>query len=266
MDKLVGVMCNPRLCMAAVGGMITYSFQVFFKAIAEGSCEPNDLSNIEGYLSQLSDSSRFVVCPGIREYPSTVRFKTKNLVVWTDPFERFFSCKCSQWHIPNNSRQSSDSKGFNCCKACKQLLHDIHQLQQAAESVPDPVRNERLSVSSNYPISKLSPASQLTRLSKANEQRKQYARKLKKLGKFDCDVSDKQHEELVQLVSVASKSECVQELLAEGDRILGEDNNCLKQAWQQDVTERLEYERDQSRAGEYVTEMSVSSAFKQYIW
>ena len=41
-------------------------------------------------------------------------------------------------------------------------------------------------------------------------------------------MSDKQHEELVQVVSVASKSECVQELLAEGDRVLGEDNNCLK--------------------------------------
>ena len=77
MDKLVGVMCNPRLCMAAVGGMITYSFQVFFKVIAEGSCEPNDLSDIEGYLSQLSDSFRFVVCPGIREYPPQYDSKPK---------------------------------------------------------------------------------------------------------------------------------------------------------------------------------------------
>ncbi len=37
--------------------------------------------------------------------------------------------------------------------------------------------------------------------------------------------------------------------MAEGDRVLGEDNNCLRLAWQQDVTERLEYERDQSGGG-----------------
>ncbi len=106
----------------------------------------------------------------------------------------------------------------------------------------DCVREGRLSVNSKYPISKLSPASQMTRLSKSNEQRKHYATKLKKLGKLDCEVSDKQREELVQLVSAANKSEYVKERLVKGDHTLGEDNNCHKQTWQQDLTERLEYE------------------------
>ena len=38
-------------------------------------------------------------------------------------------------------------------------------------------------------------------------------------------------------------------LIAEGDRILGEDGNALREAWEQDVIERLEYERDQAKAG-----------------
>ena len=75
------------------------------------------------------------------------------------------------------------------------------------------------------------------------------------MNKFDCDVSAKQHEELVQLVSTVdrSHSKAIVELIAEGDRVLGEQSNALRQAWQQDVTERLEYEKDQSKAGTHLS-------------
>lgn len=53
-------------------------------------------------------------------------------------------------------------------------------------------------------------------------------------------MSSKQHEDLVQLVSLADKHDST----AEGDQVLGKDNNCLRLAWQQDVTER-QYKRDQ---------------------
>ena len=44
-------------------------------------------------------------------------------------------------------------------------------------------------------------------------------------------------------------SKTVHELITEGDRILGEGQNALWEAWEQDVVERLEYERDQAKAG-----------------
>ncbi len=65
-------------------GGIEYSFQVFYNTICSGCCV-GDLSDIESYLSQLFPVSSYVVCPGIREYPSSIRFKTKNLVVWKEP-------------------------------------------------------------------------------------------------------------------------------------------------------------------------------------
>lgn len=74
-------------------------------------------------------------------------------------------------------------------------------------------------------------------------------KKLKKLDKFSCDVSDKQHSEILQLVSSVKDSKAVQELIAEGDRVLGEEHNSLRQAWQQDVCERLDFEKDQTKAG-----------------
>ena len=53
----------------------------------------------------------------------------------------------------------------------------------------------------------------------------------------------------MELVSSVNHSEAVQELIIEGDRVLGEEKNALRQAWQQDVTECLEYDRDQTKVG-----------------
>ena len=136
-----------------------------------------------------------------------------------------------------------------CCKPCKQLIHDIRQLQRKSDKVTTPIRAYRLSASSKYPISKLSPASQTIRLTNIRQERKQTNKKLKKLDKYDCNISDKQHTEILQIVSSMKDSKAVHELIAEGDRILGEGQNALREAWEQDVVERLEYERDQAKAG-----------------
>lgn len=229
-------------------GGLHYSFQVFFKEIDAGVCSAN-FSNIECFLQQMITTSSFVVCPGIRDYPASIRFNTKNLVVWSEPFNRRFSVNCSQWHVPNNAQQTPGSAGFDCRKPCKQLIHDIRQLQRKFEKVTTPVRAHRLTASSKYPISKLSPASQTVRLTNIRQERKQSNKKLKKLDKYDCNISDKQHTEILQLVSSMKDSKAVHELIAEGDRILGEGQNALREAWEQDVVERLEYERDQAKAG-----------------
>ncbi len=88
----------------------------------------------------------------------------------SEPFERYCSTNCSQWHVPNNTRKTPNSKGFNCCKACKQLLLDVHQLEKVTEKCSE-----------------------------------SDAKKLNELSKFDCEISGKQHEDLVQLVSLADK-------------------------------------------------------------
>ena len=162
---------------------------MFFKEIDAGVCS-DDFSNVERYLEQLITMSGFVVCPGIHDYPASIRFNTKNLVVWSEPFNRRFCFNCSQWHVPM-------SAGFDCCKPCKQLIHDIRQLQRKSEKVTTPVRAHRLAASSKYPISKLSPASQTVRLTNIRQERKQSNKKLKKLDKYDCKVSDKQHTEIL---------------------------------------------------------------------
>lgn len=68
---------------------------------------------------------------------------------------------------------------------------------------------------------------------------------------FNCDFKDKQHAELLQLVrSIHNNgSRIVEELCNQGDQILGQEQNLLRETWRQDVIERLEYEKDQSNSG-----------------
>lgn len=168
---------------------------------------------------------------------------------WGVPFNQKFSSTCSRWHIPNNSRQAVGSSGYNnCCKQCKKLLHDIQQLVHRSEQVQ---RIARTLPSSNYPLSKLSPASQKKRVTKVIEERKNLVQKLNKLQPFECSINDRQHSELLQVVSAIQNkgSAAVRQLICEGEAMLGADNNVLKDAWQQDVIERLDYERDQSQSG-----------------
>lgn len=202
------------------------------------------------YLKQLLPSSGYVVCPGIKEYPDQIRFDTKNLRQWGPPFNRKFSANCYQWHVPNNAQQLPGSIAFDCCKPCKQLLHDINQLALRANTTTQTQRMSRTLPSSKYPLSKLSPASQKIRVTKVIVDRQNVVQKLNKLRPFDYEVNDKQHAELLQLTSAVHTigSKVINELVEEGSRVLGEDN-VLKDSWHQDVVERLDYERDQQRSG-----------------
>ncbi len=75
---------------------------------------------------------------------------------------------------------------------------------------------------------------------------------MKKLIPFDCEVSEKQDSELLHIVSQINRkgSKVIDELIKNGDEVLGEDN-LLRDAWRQDVIERLAYEKDQCKAGRY---------------
>ena len=133
----------------------------------------------------------------------------------------------------------------------KKLLHDIQQLVHRSEQTTEVQRIARTLPSSNYPLSKLSLASQKKRVTKVIEERKNLVQKLNKLQPFECGINDHQHSELLQVVSAIMNkvSAAVNQLICEGEAMLGADNNILKDAWQQDVIERLDYERDQSQSG-----------------
>ena len=148
----------------------------------------------------------------------------------------------------------------------------IQQLVRRSEQTSEVQRIARTLPSSNYPLSKLSPASQKKRVTKVIEERKNLVQKLNKLQLFECNINDRQHNELIQLVSAIQNkdSATVSQLISEGESMLGADNNILKDAWQQDVIERLHFEKDQSKSGNitkcvYVALFIVGFFFSQRV-
>ena len=112
-----GPIQNPRLCITydSKFDMQTYIYhwEIYYKVVATGSY--TGISDIIEYLEQLLPSSGYVVCPGLKEYPEQVRFKTKHLVEFGSPFPRLISDQCSMWHIPNLAQQHNESQlCINC--------------------------------------------------------------------------------------------------------------------------------------------------------
>ena len=128
-------------------------------------------SDVAEYLKILSG---YIVCPGIREYSSEIGLKMKHLKEWGMPFYLKFSSECSLSHVPNNIHLDPESVVYNCCKPCKQLWHDVHQLQRRAISTTEHRRIERTCSSSNCPISKLSPVSQKLKIAKTTQSVRHY--------------------------------------------------------------------------------------------
>lgn len=148
-ETKAGPLYTPRLCVCCDGKVATYSWQVFFKTTESG---PADSDKVLSLLLQLQSDSLYVVCPGIMSYPSEIKFKTKHLRMWGEPFGRMDSEHCAMWHIPNNRCQLPNSPLFNACKACKLLDHDIQVLSKRASNLTSMQKEARKSASSKYPF------------------------------------------------------------------------------------------------------------------
>ena len=123
-------------------------------------------------------SVRLRTCPGIKEYPSDVRFKTKNLREWGEPFNRLDSNSCLLWHLPSNNCRPTGDLLQNACAPCKRLQFDIDMLVKRARSTSDVKKATR---TLNYPMKYLSPRSKAIRISRNTKERKNLRAKVSAL-------------------------------------------------------------------------------------
>lgn len=197
MSPEFGPIANPRLCIIVGDCSVSYKWQILFKTVASGQyC----FEQIEVYLRQLLPQSGYELCPGIKEYPSDVHFKTKNLHEWGEPFGRLDSSVCLLWHLPSNHCRPTGDPLRNVCAPCKRLQFDIDQLIKRARSTSEAKKSSRTSTGSNYPLKYLSPKSKATRISRNSKERKNLSAKVSALTPFNCNLKDKQHHELLELV------------------------------------------------------------------
>ena len=133
---------NPRLCIVDDGSVLVYKWQVFSQTICQGNF---NFSEVLLYLQQLEHYSGFVLCPGLKNYPSLIRFKTKHLREWGTPFGRLDSESCSLWHKPDNQLHPTGSSLRDVCANCKKLSYAINQLAERAVCTSDDQKLSRVS-------------------------------------------------------------------------------------------------------------------------
>ena len=123
-----------HLLLCTVMEVPQYSSFMFFQPVFSG---PVDTGSFLSLLKQLLPDSGYEICPGITSYPPDLRFKTKHLHEWGEPFNWLDSDSCELWLIPNNRRQLPTNVQYNACKACKQLNHDVQQLIKRSATISD---------------------------------------------------------------------------------------------------------------------------------
>ena len=244
-----GPLQNPRLCIYAAEDSLQFKWQVWFRTISSGTYT---FGSVQSFLDQLSTDSGYRVCPGIREYPPEVRFKTKHLREWGLPFNRIDSDNCLLWHIPNNRRHPCGDRLRDGCASCRRLDHDIQQLLQSSAETSEAQKSSRGRVGSNYPLKYLSPASKAERTSRIIKESKNLSAKLSAQS-LSFKVNDRQHHELLEITRAIHRngSNAVEELCARGDQ-LGAEHNALRAAWKEDVQDWLDFEKDQSKCGRFI--------------
>ena len=136
------------------------------------------------------------------------------------------------------------------CANCTKLFSYLSKEARRKASVTLICKRKRLSPSSNYPVSFLSPTSVTKRLTHARRKRFHLSTAVHK-NSFDVDVGDATHDELMALVSKIQHQSCseVEKLLQGADRE-GQGEN-LRRTWRQDIEDRLAFQKDQRKNGKH---------------
>ncbi len=250
-SRLQGSPVKPRVLFRSDG---SYSLEILLNKVQGGlwtdSKPPH--ANIKSTLDTLLTHSGYVICPGIRSYDSefeqTVRFKTKNLRVSTNPISRHDSTNCSIWHKPSNLRLSPSSPLFNLCLPCKTLHSDLTAIKNRTLGASPDHKEKWKNPSSTRPMKYLSPASQVERTAKGSQERRNLRKTILRYEHpLDVELNPTQDDELLQLVTAIDEKgqDQLDTVIAEANQFADGSGEELRKVWERDVTSRKEFYQDQ---------------------
>ena len=139
---------TPCITIACKGGQHSYCLTVYDYPITEREYNKEEVKAI---IMTLLLTSKYVICPGIKEYPSELKFETKQYGKWELPYKRHDSKCCAMWHDPTKQHHFEHDSLFNVCNSCCKLQKDIQKLLKSNDQ-----RKSSYSPSSNYAWCRLS--------------------------------------------------------------------------------------------------------------
>ena len=177
-------------------GNNTYIFEVNFVALHTG---PIGGSDFHAWLNTMLPNSGYYICPGIRyEALCSANSSAKSVRKWAFPFNRVDHKNCQLWiPMPKVSTKWSHSP---TCKKCTSLFCYLKKETRRKEVITPTRMRKRLSPSSNYPLSRLTPISRTKRLTLKRKKQQNLSKSLKMNG-WNVNVGKVTHDELLTLVS-----------------------------------------------------------------
>ena len=164
-----------------------YDFQVLLRSKGSGY-----IDSVEKFIelcSMIDPTGGYKFCPGIDTqlyetwYPSVVQYDLKSVRKASDPIARIDSAKYMFWHkLARNSSLTERSMDAVLCQACKRLRSDLEQRLKTSSRVTVQDKENRIQLSSHFPVKYLSPDSQ------KEKQQTQLKRKRDKkmLKEYEC--------------------------------------------------------------------------------
>ncbi len=224
---------------------ITFKFEAHFVPIYSGMVSDGAFDEL---VQSLLPNIGYYLCPGMpQDIITNVTFESRHVRKWMDPFNRVDHQQCQLWFRPANV--SHNLKYPPTCDKCTKLRHYlVNEVSRQATVTPER-KAKRTLPSSRCPIKYLTPGSRMRRIKLIRHERFHMKRKLHQYKKYDINVGEATHDELLAGVShiqQKSKKE-LEALLLEADSVGKGD--ILRQKWKQDVEERMAFQKDQQHNG-----------------
>ena len=238
---------NPRVILSwsQTEQEVNVTFEVNLVPIKQAKCG-SDVLELFQMVETLLPTSGFVLCQGLDEkVAEEATFDCKNVRKWGFPFNRMDHIDCVMWF------QRPPDSTINRCGKCRDLGYYLKKEVQRRKSVTPERKARRVLPSSKYPISKLTPVSQRTRIDSIRKARSKLQLKVKSSQKLlETSVNNVTHGELIELVSKIQRTskDQLERLMAEADA--AGKGDLLREAWKQDVEDRRAFDKDQHGNGE----------------
>lgn len=259
-SPLLTPVTNPRVVVECTKDGSTCHLEVHFKQVKSFSVDTHE-GDLFTLVSSLRKKSGYVLCGGL-PMSMDVSFASKNLRNWTPMFNRCDHIDCLMWYKPCGNVLPPR------CPKCSRLMYHIQDMIKRKKVISPKTKEKRLKAGSKYPKKYLTPKSLVKRLRNEKLDNRINKKRLKKLEKLDVEVEEMSGDDILAVVAEIEKTSKVQleELLKEAD-ITGNNRLCsfsrlnvsfvgkgdiLREKWKQDVTDRLDFIKDQKKNCEYM--------------
>ena len=210
-------------------------------------------SNFHEAVEKLANE-KWAVCPGVKDYStykSSIGYDLKRVMTSCWPPDSARGCECPVLYEKRSTRKSA------LCSKCTSLKWRLAARKREHEQFTSEHRLHRQRASSTVQFEVLSPHSKKARVTNMRHEISSLRAKSRSNAQIieRMAISDKQNEELFELIRSIKSSEdgqrALQSIYQEADSTGAGKGDVLKSIWEHDVSDVTQFHKDQEQNSEF---------------